>query len=102
VATRHRPCGGAVLIVGISGSRLVLNNVHNVLEVGVGLLIVSVTLTLFASRYLRLRSEENSLRPLILPTIAVITLLHGHELRAEGYLHAISRYLHLGGKTCGG
>jgi membrane-associated phospholipid phosphatase len=92
---------GAGLIVGIAGSRLVLN-VHSALEVGIGVLIGSVTLALFASRYLRLRSEEKSLRPLILPAIAVITLLHGHELRAEGYLHAISRYLHLGGKACGG
>jgi membrane-associated phospholipid phosphatase len=91
----------STLIVGIAGSRLVLN-VHSALEVGVGLLIGSVTLALFASRYLRLRSEENLLRSLILPTIAVIALLHGHELRAEDYLHAISRYLHLGGKACGG
>jgi membrane-associated phospholipid phosphatase len=95
------PAAGAVLIAGIAGSRLVLN-VHSALEVGVGLLIGSVTLALFASRYLRLRSEENSLRPLILPTIGVITLLHGHQLHAEGYLHAISRYLRLGGKACGG
>src|SRR5271165_1571680 len=90
---------GAGLIVGIAASRLLLN-VHSALEVGIGILIGTVTLALFASRYLRLRSEEKSLRPLILPAIAVITLLHGHELRAEGYLHAISRYLHLGGKVC--
>jgi membrane-associated phospholipid phosphatase len=92
---------GAGLILGIAGSRLLLN-VHSALEVGIGVLIGIVTLALFASRYLRLRSEEKSLRPLILPAIAVITLLHGHELRAEGYLHAIGRYLHLGGKACGG
>ena len=92
---------GAGLIVGIAGSRLVLN-VHSMLEVGLGVLIGTVALALFASRYLRLRSEGKSLRPLILPAIAVITLLHGHELRAEGYLHAISRYLHLSGSACGG
>ena len=89
---------GAGLIVGIAGSRLLLN-AHSALEVGIGVLIGSVTLGLFASRYLSLRSEEKSLRPLILPAIAVITLLHGHELHAEGYLHAISRYLHLGGSA---
>jgi hypothetical protein len=33
--------------------------------------------------------------------ICVITLLHGHEFCAEGYLHAISRYLHLGGNAGG-
>jgi membrane-associated phospholipid phosphatase len=92
---------GAGLIVSIAGSRFLLN-VHSALEVGIGVLIGSVTLALFASRYLHLRSEEKSLRPLILPAIAVITLLHGHELRAEGYLHAISRYLDLGGNACGG
>ena len=91
---------GAGLIVGIAGSRLVLN-VHSALEVGIGFLIGSVTLALFASRYLRLEFEEKSLRPLILPAIAVVTLLHGHELRAEGFLHAISRYLHVGGNACG-
>jgi len=92
---------GAGLIVGIAGSRLVLD-VHSALEVGVGVLIGSMTLALFASRNLRLLSEEKSLRPLILPAIAVITLFHGHELRVEGLLHAISRYLHPGGNACGG
>ncbi len=67
---------GAGLIVGIAGSRLVLN-VHSALEVGIGFLIGSVTLALFASRYLRLEFEEKSLRPLILPAIAVVTLPTG-------------------------
>jgi len=93
--------GGTGLIVGIAGSRLVLN-VHSALEVGTGILIGTVALALFASRYLRLRSEGTSLLPLILPAVAVIALLHGHELRAEGFLHAISRYLHLGGEVCHG
>jgi membrane-associated phospholipid phosphatase len=92
---------GAGLIVGIAGSRFVLN-VHSALEVGIGVLIGALTLALFASRYLRLRSAQESLRPLILPAIAVITLLHGHELHAEGFLHAISHYLNLGGNACGG
>jgi membrane-associated phospholipid phosphatase len=90
---------GAGLIAGIAGSRLVLN-VHSALEVGIGVLTGTVTLALFASRHLRLGSEEKPLRPLILPAIAVITLFHGHELRAEGFLHAISRYLHPGGNAC--
>jgi membrane-associated phospholipid phosphatase len=92
---------GAALIVGIAGSRLLLK-MHSALEVGVGVLIGALTLTVFARGYLRSRSEERPLLPLILPAIAVIILFHGHELRAEGYLHAISRYLHLGGKACGG
>jgi membrane-associated phospholipid phosphatase len=90
---------GPGLIAGIAGSRLILN-AHSALEVGIGVLIGTVTLALFASRYLRLGSEEKSLRSLILPAIAVITLFHGHELRAEGFLHAIGRYLHPGGNAC--
>jgi membrane-associated phospholipid phosphatase len=90
---------GAGLIVGITGSRLALD-AHSAVEVGIGILIGSATLALFASRYLSLRSAEESRLPLILPAIAVITLLHGHELRAERFLHAISRYLHLRGNAC--
>jgi membrane-associated phospholipid phosphatase len=92
---------GAALIVGIAGSRLLLK-MHSALEVGVGILIGTLTLTVFARGYLRSRSEERPLLPLVLPVIGVITLLHGHELRAEGYLHAISRYFHLDGNACGG
>jgi membrane-associated phospholipid phosphatase len=92
---------GAGLIVGIAGSRLVLNK-HSALEVGMGILIGALTLTLFARGYLRLRSEGKPLLPLILPGIAVILLLNGHELRAEDFLQAISRYLHPGGNACGG
>jgi membrane-associated phospholipid phosphatase len=92
---------GAALIVGIAGSRLLLK-IHSILEVGVGVLIGTLTLTVFARGYLRSRSEERPLLPLVLPVIGIITLLHGHELRAEDYLRAISHYLHLGGKACGG
>ena len=92
---------GAALIVGIAEFRLLLK-MHSTLEVGVGVLIGTLTLTLFVRGYLRSRSEQRPLLPLVLPVIGVITLLHGHELRAEGYLRAISHYLHLGGNACGG
>jgi hypothetical protein len=90
---------GPGLIAGIAGSRLILN-AHSALEVGIGVLIGTVPLALFASRYLRLGSQEKSLRSLILPAIAVITLFHGHELRAEGFLHGIGRYFYPGGNAC--
>ena len=90
---------GACLIVGVAASRLALN-AHSAVEVGIGLLIGAATLALFAVRYRRKASERRSLRPLILSAVAVIILLHGHELRAEGLLHAISRYLHPGGGPC--
>ena len=90
---------GAALIVGIAGSRLVLNK-HSALEVGVGLLIGTLTLPLFARGYLRLRSEERPLLSLVLPAIVVVAVFHGQELRAESFLHAISRHLHLSGNVC--
>jgi membrane-associated phospholipid phosphatase len=90
---------GAGLIVGIAVSRFVLN-LHTALEIGAGFLIGAVSLALFTSRYLRLRLKNTSLRPLTLLAIAVITLLYGQELRAESFLHAISRYLHPGGNGC--
>jgi membrane-associated phospholipid phosphatase len=93
------PAAGATLIVSIAGSRLVLNK-HSALEVGVGLLIGTLTLPLFAREYLRLRSEERPLLPLLLPAIALVAIFHGQELRAESFLHAISRHLHLSGNVC--
>jgi membrane-associated phospholipid phosphatase len=90
---------GAAVIVSIAGSRLVLNK-HSALEVGVGLLIGTLTLPLFARGYLRLRSEERPLLPLLLPAIAVVAIFHGQELRAESFLHAISRYLGVSGNVC--
>ena len=89
---------GAALIIGIAGSRLVLNK-HSALEVGIGLLIGTLTLPLFAGGYLR-RSEERPLLSLVLPAIAVVAIFHGQELRAESFLHAISRHLHLSGNVC--
>ena len=92
---------GAALIIGIAGSRLLLN-VHSALEVGIGIVIGTVTLAPFGHRYLRLGSWAKPLWPLILPVIAVITTLHGLELRAEPLLHGLSRYLHLGSIACAG
>ena len=90
---------GAAVIVSIAGSRLVLNK-HSALDVGVGLLIGTLTLPLFAREFLRLRSEERPLLPLLLPAIAVVAIFHGQELRAESFLHAISRYLRVSGNVC--
>jgi membrane-associated phospholipid phosphatase len=90
---------GAALIVGIAGSRLVLNK-HTALEVGSGLLIGTVTLPLFARGFLRSRDSEAPLLPLVLLAIAVVAIFYGQELRAESILHAISRYLRVSGNVC--
>jgi membrane-associated phospholipid phosphatase len=90
---------GAALIIGIAGSRLVLNR-HSALEVCAGFLIGALTLPVFARGYLRSRGSERPLLLLILLAIAVVAIFHGQELHAESILHAISRYLHVSGNVC--
>ena len=90
---------GASLIVAIAGSRLWLN-AHSAPEVAVGVVIGIATLTLFADRYGRSRTEGVSLSPFILSVVMVTAILHGQELRAEAFLHAISNHLHLKSITC--
>jgi membrane-associated phospholipid phosphatase len=90
---------GTGLILAIAGSRLWLN-AHTAPEVAVGIVIGIATLTLFADRYGRSRTEEVSLRPFILSMVVVTAILHGQELRAEAFLHAISRHLHLKSIAC--
>lgn len=85
---------GASLIVAIAGSRLWLN-AHSAPEVAVGVVIGIATLALFAAHYLPSRTEGKWLRPFILSVIVIAVIFHGQELRAEAFLHAISRHLHL-------
>ena len=85
---------GTGLIVAIAGSRLWLN-AHTAPEVAIGIVIGIATLTLFADRYGRSRTEGVSLSPFILSVVMVTAILHGQELRAEAFLHAISNHLHL-------
>jgi membrane-associated phospholipid phosphatase len=92
-------CGG--LILAIAGSRLWLN-AHSALEVGVGIIIGLITLAFFAGIYRRSLPTGISLRAFILSVIVVIAILHGQELRAEAFLHAISRSWHLASFACVG
>jgi membrane-associated phospholipid phosphatase len=85
---------GGAFILAIGASRILLS-AHTVLEVFVGLLIGGVALAIFTIAYLRHRPARVSLPPLVLAGVALVALLHGHELRAEGLLHAISNYLGL-------
>lgn len=90
---------GTGLIVVIAGSRLWLN-AHTAPEVAIGIVIGIATLTLFADRYGRSRTEGVSLSPFILSVVMVTAILHGQELRAEAFLHAISNHLHLKSIAC--
>jgi membrane-associated phospholipid phosphatase len=92
---------GVSLIVAITVSRLWLN-AHSAPEVAVGVAIGTATLALFAAHYLRSRTEGKWLRPLILWVIVITAIFHGQELRAEAFLHAISRHLHLRSIACVG
>jgi membrane-associated phospholipid phosphatase len=78
-------------VAAIAGSRLWLST-HSVPEIALGLLIGTATLTLFANQYLRFRKQGTQLRLFVLSVIIAITFLHGQELGAETFLHAISRH----------
>lgn len=89
---------GAVLIVSVAVSRLWLK-AHSAPEVVIGVGIGIATLTFFANGYLRSRSEGKRLWPLVVSTVIVAAALHGRELRAEAFLHGISRHF-LSSKVC--
>lgn len=92
--------GGSIgLIGGIAGSRIILG-AHSPLEVVLGIVIGSIAVAVFAWGYLSHKPTGRSIRPLMLALVLVIVLLHGHELHAEEMLHAIGRYLHVGGMGC--
>jgi membrane-associated phospholipid phosphatase len=82
---------GAGLIVAIAVSRLLLD-AHTAPEVGIGLAIGISALAVFARMYLRYRPKI-WLFPLFLTGGALIAALHGRELDAERFLHAITSYL---------
>ena len=108
IAAQHRGwlrvvilVAGASLIVGIAGSRLWLH-AHSAPEVAVGVVIGIASLALFTANYVGFRTEGRRLRPFILSVIVVAAIFHGQELRAETFLHAISRHLHIRSIACNG
>jgi membrane-associated phospholipid phosphatase len=80
----------AALIAAIAASRLVLA-AHGPLDIAVGIAVGAVSLLVFAQGYLR-RPAAASLMPLLLTVVVLMSLFHGRELRAEEFLHAVSRY----------
>jgi membrane-associated phospholipid phosphatase len=83
---------GAGLIVTIAASRLLLD-VHTLPEVGVGLVIGSVSLVVFARNYRW--SADAKIWPLLLSAGVLMTVLHGQELHAEEFLHHMTRYFRI-------
>jgi membrane-associated phospholipid phosphatase len=91
--------GGTGLIGGIAISRIVLG-AHSPMEVALGMVIGAIAVAIFAWGYLSHKPAKRSLRPLIVTLVLLAVLLHGQELHAEEMLHAIGRYLQLGGMVC--
>ena len=81
---------GTGLILAIAISRLLLD-VHSVPEVGLGLVIGIISLALFSREYLQVRNAK--VWPLLITAGVLVSILHGHELHAEQFLHRITGYL---------
>jgi hypothetical protein len=84
--------GSAGLIAGIAVSRLVLH-VHSVVEVGLGIVIGTLALALFARSYLRCRIGHLSLTPLYLASGALVLAMYGRRiLDADTFLIHVAGY----------
>jgi membrane-associated phospholipid phosphatase len=81
---------GAGLVLTIAASRLLLE-IHSLPEVGLGLVIGTVSLILFGRIYLQ--SPQMLVWPLLVAAGMLVTILHGQELHAEEFLHRITGYL---------
>jgi membrane-associated phospholipid phosphatase len=92
--------GGAALALAIAASRVALHD-HTILETVLGLVIGTAALALFAWRIAVHPLAAAPLWPLLVPVALVLIGLHGHELHAEEFLHAISTYMRHNGLACG-
>jgi membrane-associated phospholipid phosphatase len=83
-------CGGTGLILAIGVSRVLLD-AHSVAEVGLGLLIGTVSLAAFSQKYLQVPNMK--VWPLLIAAAVLVMTLHGHELHAEQLMHRITGYV---------
>ena len=83
-------CGGTGLILAIGVTRLLLD-AHSVAEVSLGLVIGAGSLTAFIQKY----RQVPSLRvwPLLIAAVVLASILHGHELYTEQFLHRIAGHV---------
>ena len=82
--------GGVGMILTIGISRLLLNT-HSVTEVGLGLVIGTVSPGMFSPQYLQ--DPTTKIWPLLVAAGVLALVLHGRELHAEHFLHRITGYL---------
>jgi hypothetical protein len=68
---------------------------HSARAVGLGLVIGISSLGVFGQGYLRHRVARVWLSPVFVAGGAVVLALHGRELNAEQFLHAIAAYLRI-------
>lgn len=92
-------CSMAAAVGGIAASR-VLIEAHTALEVAVGFTIGLASLVLFAVHYPRDPARKVPLRALCVVTLLLMTILHGHALHAEEFLHRLDVYIGLAPIVC--
>jgi membrane-associated phospholipid phosphatase len=82
----------AAAVGGIAASR-VLIEAHTAVEVVTGFTIGLASLVLFVVHYPRDPAQKVPLRALCLATLLLMTILHGHTLHAEEFLHRLDAYI---------
>jgi membrane-associated phospholipid phosphatase len=90
---------GAAFIAAIGISRVVIH-FHSILEVALGSVVGICALALFARPFWPSHPRESRLQAMLVASVALMVMLHGQELHAEGLLHAISHYLNRAGMSC--
>jgi hypothetical protein len=84
--------GGAGFLLAIAVSRFLLST-HSVPEIGLGCVIGTTALGIFALRYPPSRAGKVRLVSLLLVGGIFVLVLHGRELHAAQFLHEIGGYL---------
>ncbi len=77
--------GGLLLVLTIAGSRTILK-FHSIPEVVLGFILGLIALAVFARAYAKDRPRAKALRGLVTVLAAIMVLLHGQDLAAEGLL----------------
>jgi len=90
---------GAAFIAAIGVSRILVL-AHSVPEVVLGSLIGIGALALFAYRFWPRRPSEPRVQAMLITSMALMVMLNGQELRAEGLFQAVGLYLKHAGMAC--
>ena len=89
---------GAAFVTAIGISRVAIH-AHSIPEVLLGWLIGVGALAAFAASWWPYRPAPR-VQGLVIAAVALMVMLHGEALRAEGVLHAVGLYLSHAGMTC--